>query len=244
MDQIRGGICPFLQEKCRQFDAGKIRSDITEQEKAIARLEKDRERSAAAQRAASQICEQMLEARRDEFDRQRVARLRLEHDLEHHRKNLAAIEAEIALLALKIERENKEAKKAESQVRAAAGEISALEERLKSFAEVDRDIAKEQKIKQDSSDGYKQHLGMKLRAEALEQDRNAVKQAAEAETQARNLVQKRGILFERATGEFDPARVATARAQAAAAEAKMAVDARSLKQAEQDLKHEQERLGQ
>ena len=41
LEQISGGVCPFLKEKCRQFDPKKIQSDLSTQKKEHARLDKE-----------------------------------------------------------------------------------------------------------------------------------------------------------------------------------------------------------
>lgn len=54
LDEIGGGICPFLKEKCRQFDPTKVRADLEQQKKSITVLEKEAEQSGKAHQKAEQ----------------------------------------------------------------------------------------------------------------------------------------------------------------------------------------------
>jgi len=56
LEEIGGGICPFLKEKCRQFDPTKVQADLDKQKKAITVLEKE----AKEKRKAYQKKEQVL----------------------------------------------------------------------------------------------------------------------------------------------------------------------------------------
>ena len=52
LEEIGGGICPFLKEKCRQFDPTKVRADLEQQKLAITILEKEAELSVKAHQKA------------------------------------------------------------------------------------------------------------------------------------------------------------------------------------------------
>jgi len=54
LEVIGGGICPFLKEKCRQFDPSKVRADLEEQKLAIKVLEKESELCSKAHQKAEQ----------------------------------------------------------------------------------------------------------------------------------------------------------------------------------------------
>ncbi len=54
LEEIGGGICPFLKEKCRQFDPSKVRADLEQQKLAIKLLEKESEQSGKAHQKAEQ----------------------------------------------------------------------------------------------------------------------------------------------------------------------------------------------
>jgi len=48
LKEISGGVCPFLKEKCRQFDPAKVRADLEKQSAAVAELRKEVEKSGDA----------------------------------------------------------------------------------------------------------------------------------------------------------------------------------------------------
>jgi len=54
LEEIGGGICPFLKEKCRQFDPSKVRADLEQQKLAIKVLEKESELCGKAHQIAQQ----------------------------------------------------------------------------------------------------------------------------------------------------------------------------------------------
>jgi len=55
LTQISGGVCPFLKEKCRQFDAKKIQSDLKTFEKDYADLSRLRQSRSAEQEQAKKV---------------------------------------------------------------------------------------------------------------------------------------------------------------------------------------------
>jgi exonuclease SbcC len=54
LEEIGGGICPFLKETCRQFDPAKVREDLDQQKLAITVLVKEAEQSGQAHQKAAQ----------------------------------------------------------------------------------------------------------------------------------------------------------------------------------------------
>lgn len=65
LQEIRGGICPFLKEQCRQFDPSKVGGDLKEKSATIEVLQKKREFAETAVRAAQTEHEKL---RKDEQD--------------------------------------------------------------------------------------------------------------------------------------------------------------------------------
>jgi exonuclease SbcC len=59
LTQIRGGLCPFLKEQCRQFDPGKIQADVSAGEKEIERLGREQAESVARHRQAKLSLERL-----------------------------------------------------------------------------------------------------------------------------------------------------------------------------------------
>jgi exonuclease SbcC len=52
LEEIGGGICPFLKDKCRQFDPSKVKADLEQQKLAITGLEKESEQNGKAYQKA------------------------------------------------------------------------------------------------------------------------------------------------------------------------------------------------
>jgi exonuclease SbcC len=52
LEEIGGGICPFLKERCRQFDPTKVRADLDQQKLAVTVLEKEAEQNGKAHQKA------------------------------------------------------------------------------------------------------------------------------------------------------------------------------------------------
>jgi DNA repair protein SbcC/Rad50 len=58
LQQIAGGICPFLKEQCRQFDPSKVEGDLKEKSTAVARMRVEKGEAEAVFRAAQRTHEQ------------------------------------------------------------------------------------------------------------------------------------------------------------------------------------------
>jgi exonuclease SbcC len=59
LQEIRGGVCPFLKEQCRQFDPAKIRAEIGTHEQERKRLGKERQTAARALQDTKARAEQL-----------------------------------------------------------------------------------------------------------------------------------------------------------------------------------------
>src|SRR5208337_4277507 len=59
LEQIRGGVCPFLKEKCRQFDPSKVEGDLRQKRATIAYLQTNIESAESALYAAKIDREQL-----------------------------------------------------------------------------------------------------------------------------------------------------------------------------------------
>ncbi|MEA3209818.1 MAG: repair protein SbcC/Rad50 [Chthoniobacter sp.] len=88
LEEIGGGVCPFLKERCQQFDPAKVRGDLREKESAfkslgkqlLAARETHRQAKAALDKLAAQ--EAQLGQVRKNFD-QRFAEFLAEHNALH-----------------------------------------------------------------------------------------------------------------------------------------------------------------
>ncbi len=65
LEEIRGGICPFLKETCRQFDPSKVEGDLRQKRATIAYLRENIESAESALSAAKIDCEQLRREERN-----------------------------------------------------------------------------------------------------------------------------------------------------------------------------------
>ena len=65
LEQIRGGVCPFLKEKCRQFDPSKVEGDLRQKRAAIEYLRTNIESAESTLDAAKIDREQLLREEKD-----------------------------------------------------------------------------------------------------------------------------------------------------------------------------------
>jgi exonuclease SbcC len=65
LEEIRGGICPFLKEKCRQFDPSKVEGDLRQKRATIEYLRKNIESAESALYAAKIDRERLCREERD-----------------------------------------------------------------------------------------------------------------------------------------------------------------------------------
>jgi exonuclease SbcC len=185
-----------------------------------------------------------LEGKFNQFEKQRVDRLRQERDLENAGKNLARVEAEGRALAQKIAQLTEAATAAEMQASTATGVMSELDEKLKAFAMVEQAIREQQEIKDRHTEGHRLYLGAKQLADQLAIRQEALKKPTDIKAQAREQAQSKVENFEHAAREFDPAALVSARKAASGAEIKLAMDKKASEDSERHLEEERERFRQ
>jgi exonuclease SbcC len=255
LTQIGGGVCPFLKEKCRQFDPQAVQLDLKTVEKEHAEVsryhkklmaEHDRAKSNFLQtvsRLTSKLSEN-FERDHSTFqkcDRERVAH---ERDLENAKKRLEQIERDSSELWRKIDALSKESSKAESETKAAATLVLDLEEKLKGFANLEQEFRAQHEIKDKCAQDHKLYLQNQPLAAKLDVFRDAHKNSCEAETRAQAQLQLKTTAFELAHKDFDPVALENARNVVATAAAKLNNDEKDLHSAQRELKQEKERLKQ
>jgi len=81
LDQIRGGLCPFLKEQCRQFDPAKVQSEIASVSEEIERLAGEHDQAAEKHRTSR--------ARLEQLSQQEVALNQNRKGIEHELAGLA-----------------------------------------------------------------------------------------------------------------------------------------------------------
>ncbi len=62
LEQIKGGLCPFLKEACRQFDPSKVREDLAEVRGAVTRLEAKADAARKAHQKAKKALDTLQKA--------------------------------------------------------------------------------------------------------------------------------------------------------------------------------------
>jgi exonuclease SbcC len=253
--QISGGVCPFLKEKCRQFDPNSIQSDLNAMEKQHRDFRRGYQESAAEHERArknflgtvSSIVDKLsdnFEQEQSKFqncDRQRVAH---ERDLQNAQKRLEQTERDCGELVRKIDALSNESKKTELEVKAAAGRMLQLEEKLKSFANLEQEFREQHEAKDKYAHNHKLYLQSQPLAARIDSLRDALKTSLEAETRAREQVRQKTAGFEEASKDFDPVALENAWNVVAVAAARLSSDEKDLNSAQRELKQEKEKLKQ
>ncbi|GEM_PF-440383 len=60
LKEITGGVCPFLKERCRQFEPKKVQANVSTHEKEIKRLSKEYQEAKAAHQKAKALLEKLV----------------------------------------------------------------------------------------------------------------------------------------------------------------------------------------
>jgi exonuclease SbcC len=253
LTQISGGVCPFLKEKCRQFNPKAIQSDLNALEKEWSEFKRLHQDSVAEHERAKKSLlgtvsgiTNKLSAKFEQedlkfqkCDRERVAQGR---DLENTKKRLEQITRELGDVARKIETVSKESSKAQSEFKTVASRILELDEKLKVFANLEREFREQDEIKDKCGSDHKLYLQSQPLAAKLESLRDALKSSLQAEKLATEQVQQRLASFELANKDFDPVALENSRNMVAAASARLTNDEKDLQSAQRELKQEKERF--
>jgi exonuclease SbcC len=255
LTQISGGVCPFLHQKCRQFDPKDVQSNLNIMEKQHAEIARCHQDSVAEhervkrdlQDTVSALANRLSEkfeqdhSRFQKSDRERVGQ---ERDLENTKKRLAQMERDFSELGRKIGALSNESNKAEAETKAATARMLELDERLKDFAKLEQEIQQQHETKDKSAQDHKLYLQNQPLAAKIQSLRDALKISLEIEARAREQVQQKITAFESANKEFEPVALENARNTVAAAAAKLNNDEKDLQSAQRELKQERERLKQ
>jgi exonuclease SbcC len=255
LTQISGGVCPFLKEKCRQFDPKAIQSDLKRLQKEheeISGRHRDSVSEHERARKTFQTCfsssidklSEQFEQEHSSFqkcDRDRVA---YERDLENANKRFEQITRDLSDLARKMDAVSKESSNAESESKAVTTRILELDEKLKGYADLEREFREQDEIKDKCGPDHKNYLQNQPLAAKIDLLKDALKSSLEAEKRVTEQVQQRTASFELASKDFDPIALENARNVVAASAAKLSNDEKDLQSAQRELKQEKERLKQ
>jgi exonuclease SbcC len=154
------------------------------------------------------------------------------------------MDKELKESAVRIEQLGRELTNADTQVRDAAARVSDLDEKLRVFSNLDRELGEQQVIQDRHAQEYRQFLGARPLATKLDERREIFRKAAAGEASAQELVRQKTEAFAAASREFAPATLEAARNEAAKAGARLVLDEHNLKAAERELEKEKERLQQ
>lgn len=255
LTEISGGVCPFLKEKCRQFDSKAIQSDLNGLEKEHADLSRRHQQSVADYNRAKKTfldtvstlatrLSETFEAEQSKFqkcDRERVAH---ERDLENSKKNLSQLERDSTELVRKSEALAKESSNADTETKSATVRLIELDGKLKAFACLDQEIQQQNDAKDKFAQDQKFYVQNQPLAAKLAHFRDALKASLAAESEAQKQVQQRSASFDLANKEFDLQALENARNTVAACVANLSNDERELQAAQRELKQQKERLKQ
>jgi exonuclease SbcC len=255
LTQISGGMCPFLKEKCRQFDPKAIQSDLSVLEKECTEFKRRHQDSVTeheqAKKGFSGTATDIANKLSAKFehedlnfqkcDRERVAQ---ERDLENMKKRLEQITRELGDVARKMDAVSRESGKADSESKTVATRIVELDAKLKGYANLERDLREQDEIKDKCGPDHKLYLQNQPLVARIDSLRDALKSSLEAEKRVSEQVQQRIANFELANKDFDPIALENARNMMAAASAKLTNDEKDLQSAQRELKQEKERLKQ
>src|SRR5439155_3350879 len=139
---------------------------------------------------------------------------------------------------------SKESSNAESESKSVASRLLELDQKLKGFANLDRELREQNEIKDKCGPDHKLYLQNQPLAAKIDSLRDALKSSLEAEKRANEQVQQRSASFELANKDFNSAALENARNVVAVAAAKLANDEKDLQSAQRELKQEKERLKQ
>ena len=227
--QIAGGVCPFLKEACRQFDAAKVQADLSEFETALPPLRRELE-SARTDFAACQKATRSLTTKRAQ--------------LEAEAKAIDALAKEIASLGERAAREIATA--AERTARGVAGqaEIVRLQGAIAAFGDLDAEARRRQSEKETNAAGHRTFLAEKAKADDFANREKALAEAKAALDALEKSVAEADTALAVARKDFDADALAAARKNLQEATAAAATCLAELASVKTELDREQKRVGE
>jgi exonuclease SbcC len=231
LDEIAGGVCPFLKEQCRQFDRAKVRGDLRAQD---ANIQAAEGRLAEA-REAHRRAKKQLEAATAQHTQLTLA-------IKTHTTQAASATAERKALAEKAAAKSAEAKQFQARAEVLARTVSGLDDRLKPLNTLGEEVRVQQERKARHEPGHRRFLVAKPLAEARGARQQAFEAAQHAEVNAATDLKQKDDAFTQAGAAFDPAALETARKLFQETHAQVATLAAHVANAKTDLAREQKRL--
>lgn len=231
LDEITGGVCPFLKERCQQFDPAKVSGDLRVKDAAIKALDERLPRVREAHRQAK--------ARLDKLTVDEAQRVLA---LENQRRHAAEIAAEMQVLAEKAAAKTAEAAKLRAEAEAIAHAGAVLDEKLKPFATLDAELREQQAKKVRHEGGHRRFLAAKPIADSLAARRETFEVLERAGRKASAEAKAAEDAFTKAAAVCDPAALDAARKVFHDAHAHVATLTANIAHAKAELAREQKRL--
>lgn len=227
--QIAGGVCPFLQEACRQFDAAKVQADLSEFETALPPLRRELE-AARTDFVACQKATRSLTTKRAQ--------------LEAEARAIDALAKEIAPLGERAAREIATAEERTASSVAGQAEIARLQGAIAAFGDLDAEAWRRQSEKETNAGGHRTFLAEKAKADDFANREKALAEAKAAlEALAKNVAEADAALAS-AREDFDANALAAARRDLQEATAAAATCLAELASVKSELDREQKRVGE
>ncbi len=221
LEQIAGGVCPFLKEGCRQFDPAKVQADLAIYEREIAVLEGALD---AARKAHEQARKLTL------AETQRLTRL------DGEEKALAALEGEMARLEKDAAAQDELGKGFSDRAKEIAMQLAESDRAFVAFGELDVEAKRLQEAKAEHATGYRAFLSAKPLAETAPGAEERLRTMTVALERAAGEVVKCATTLEAKRARFDADRLATLRGELAAASEALTMRTSELRHADDALK--------
>jgi exonuclease SbcC len=233
LDEIAGGMCPFLKDRCRQFNPAQVTGDLRAKDRAIEELEKRLSAERAAHREA-----------RTRLDRLTVHEAQRASALAAQRTQSAELAAEMKALAEKAAAKLAEAAHWRGEMEATARTVAELADRLKPFATLEDELRTQQSRKVRHEPGHRQHLAARPLAGLATTRQQALEAARQSETSAIAAAQARESALQEVAKHFDPAALEAARRTFQEAHTQVATLTANAAHAKAELAREQKRLSE
>ncbi len=227
--QIAGGVCPFLKESCRQFDAAKVQADLSEFERALPPLRQQLD-SARADLKSRQTAMRNVTTKRAQLDAEARA--------------LDALSKEIGELGERAAREHATAEQRTASAAAGKTAVGRRQDTISAFGDLDAESRGLQTTKETNAAGHRTFLSEKAKADDFAAREQALIEAKSALDALEKNVTDAETTLAAARKNFDPNTLAAARRDLQEAAATAATCIAELAGVKVELDREQKRVGE
>jgi len=177
-------------------------------------------------------------------ERTRDERLGKKRDQESKGEQIRGLEREIKDMTARITEHSGAGAKAEQDAASAGTRVTELDENLKAYSNLERELADQRVLKDQNTEGHKKYLGAKPSADRLGERQEALRKSTESAARAKEQFGLRQAAFERANAGFDPAALKLAREKLDQATLQLATESANLVNAQRELSREQTRFSE